>query len=98
MYIAYYSDNIKKFIHSLEKGDIKKIYNALEILETLGSNIDMPLSKPIGDGLFELRVKNIRILYTFRENSAVLLSIFKKKLYRIPRREIDLAKYRLNSL
>lgn len=33
-----------------------KLYKVFEFLEQYGNNLTMPLSKPLGNGLFELRI------------------------------------------
>ncbi|MCX6716416.1 MAG: type II toxin-antitoxin system RelE/ParE family toxin [Candidatus Taylorbacteria bacterium] len=98
MHVLFFNKSVKEFICSLNNEDREKVYCVIKVLRTIGSIIDMPLSKPIGSGLFELRAKNIRIIYVYKEGCAVLLNAFKKKMYRIPQKEIDLARERFNNL
>ena len=59
----------------------KKIAFLINLLERFGAQLGMPYSKKVTDKFYELRVRGkgeIRIIYTFRGNDAVLLNIFKK--------------------
>ena len=59
----------------------------------------MPYAKKITDQLYELRIRGkveIRIIYGFKNNEAVLLHIFKKKQNKIPRKEINTAEERFS--
>ena len=74
-----------------------KIFRAIDLLEKNGHELREPSSKSLGDGIFELRVKqssNIsRILYFFYVgNKAVLTNGFIKKTQKTPLSEIKLAK------
>jgi phage-related protein len=82
--------------------DIKmraKIVGLLELLEEKGNQLREPYSKPIVDGIFEIRCKvgnNItRVLYFFYyEGKIVLTNGFVKKTQKTPPEEIKLAKER----
>lgn len=66
-----------------------------------GNDIAMPYSKSLGEGLFELRISGkipIRIIYCFYENYAILLHALIKKSDKIPKRELDLAKRRYDTI
>lgn len=63
-----------------------------------GNELREPYSKPLGDGIFELRAKqssNItRILYFFVIGHKIILTNgFTKKSLKTPRSEIELAKH-----
>lgn len=62
-----------------------------------------PLSKFLGDGLWELRVKSgnniLRIIYIFlKGKKIILLHGFIKKTQKTPVRELDIAKKRAKSI
>lgn len=74
-----------------------KIFSVLTYLEEKGSELREPYSKPLGDGIFEVRAKvgvNItRVLYFFRVGKKIILTNgFIKKTQKTPRGEIDKAK------
>ena len=64
----------------------------LALLLERGNQAKAPLSKSIGNGLFELRVKNIRVFYYFgNEKIIVFVHGFIKKCSKIPKREMRTA-------
>lgn len=96
MNIKFFNQNILNFIDSFNdyyKSDITK---SLEALESFGHKIDLPYSKSLGRGLFELRCvsSGIRLFYIFKNNEAVVLHIIIKKQNKIPKKDLDLAKKR----
>ncbi len=94
MEIVFWDDSVNKFIKSLNKPTIAKTTRTIELLEFFGSKLTMPYSKKIGDNLFELRIRGaqeVRILFTFKNNKAILIHGFIKKDRKIPKRHIDKA-------
>ena len=92
---------VEEFIYSLDEPTIAKIAHTVDLLEKHGPRLGMPHTKKIATDLFELRVRGkveIRILYTFLKNDIYLLHAFKKKRQQIPRKEINTAFERLNSV
>ena len=70
--------DIDKFINSLSKEERNKVEWAIKMLEIKEYRIEMPFSRKIENDLYELRIKsskNIRIFYTFYQDSIVLLHI-----------------------
>ncbi|OGG41162.1 hypothetical protein A2118_02380 [Candidatus Kaiserbacteria bacterium GWA2_50_9] len=59
----------------------------------------MPFSKPIGDGLFELRIEGaatVRMLYGFCEGTAIVVFAGKKERPALRRKDITLAQRRFS--
>lgn len=89
-----------KFLDSLDIKMRAKCLRLLALLEHNGNDLKEPYSKAIGNGLYELRVKqgnNItRFLYFYStEHRIIVTNGFVKKSQKIPKREITLAnKYR----
>ena len=81
-----------------------KIFLALEFLEEKGPQLREPFSKPLGDGIFEIRAKQgsdiSRVLYFFVIGRKVILTNgFIKKTQKTPASEIALTKqYRIEYL
>ena len=109
MKVVFYqkSDGTKPaedFIKSLPPKMRIKITSVIIILKKYGTKIREPYSKPIGDGIFELRAKVgsdiSRVLYFFVfDNKAIITNGFIKKTMKTPRNEIKLAKsYRADYL
>ncbi|MCR5310744.1 MAG: type II toxin-antitoxin system RelE/ParE family toxin [Lachnospiraceae bacterium] len=74
-----------------------KMYWAIDLLEEFGPQLRQPYSKPLGDGIFELRSEIgsdiTRVLYFFVfGKKAVLTHGFVKKSRKTPREEIKRAK------
>lgn len=99
MEIQFYAQSsslqpVKLFIGGLDDSTIAKVLRDIDLLEQYGSQLGMPHSKRIATNLYELRVRGkveIRIFYTFHNDSAYLLHAFKKKNQKIPVKEIKLA-------
>lgn len=87
---------VEEFLEGLDDKMRAKALHELQILEQFGSYLREPHSKPIKDGLFELRIKIgsdiSRIFYFFRvENKIILTNGFIKKTTKTPRREVGKA-------
>lgn len=88
---------VETFLDSLDKKMRAKALYDISILEEFGNTLREPHSKPIGDGLFELRIKFAsditRIFYFFVVNNKIILTNgFVKKTMKTPKSEIELAR------
>ena len=77
-------DEIDEWMDSLDDGEWDRTVVAIDRLASLGSAARMPLSRSLGDGLFELRFAlgptARRITYRFtKDGRIVLLSTFRKQ-------------------
>ena len=101
---AEFSENgdeipVKEFLDSLDDKMRAKFSMEIKLLEEKGNQLREPYSKPIDDGIFEIRCKvgnNItRVLYFFYyERKIILTNGFIKKTQKTPPEEIKLAKER----
>lgn len=87
----------KDFLMGLDAKMRAKMLRTIDLLATNGTDLRMPYSESLEDGIFELRAKvgsNIsRVLYFFFVGKKVILTNgFIKKTQRTPAREIALAK------
>ena len=95
---------VREFLLSLDKKMRAKLLHRIVLLRDNGTALREPYSKPIGDGIFELRTvfsSNItRVLYFFyRGQTIILTNGFIKKTQKTPPGEIDRAKkYRADYL
>lgn len=85
------------FLNGLDVKMRAKVTRTVDLLRDNGGDLREPYSKPLSDGIFELRVKvgsNItRVLYFFViGNKIVLTHGFVKKTQKTPPAEIDKAK------
>ena len=84
---------VREFLLDLDHNMVREI----GMLETNGPTLREPDSKPLGDGIFELRAKLsssiTRVLYFFYVGKKIILTNgFVKKTQKTPTREIDIAK------
>lgn len=87
----------EEFILSLDTKMQAKMFRELELLETFGNELRELHSKPLGDGIYEIRAKVAsditRVLYFFVVNKKIILTNgFVKKTRKTPDNEITLAK------
>ena len=82
MKVVLLDNSIEDFIQSLPHKTSAKIIRSIELLEQFGSLLRLPHSKKISTQLFELRIRGqqeVRIIYTFSKNQAILIHGFIKK-------------------
>lgn len=102
--VIFYSDKdgdkpVREFIKSLDVKLRAKVVSDLHRLEMLGSDAREPLSKHVGNHIFELRTilgsNIVRILYFFDANKIIVATNgFVKKQKKTPRSEILVAMQR----
>lgn len=95
MEIVYSHQKVRDFVGALNKENLVLVDKVLCMLEAQGHELRMPYSKSIGKGLFELRIisnPQIRIIFGYYNNNAVLVHIFFKKTWKIPKKEIRYAR------
>jgi phage-related protein len=93
MNITFHS-SVLKFLHKLDEQSASDVYRLIEILRQRGHTLSMPLSKPVGSGLHELRTNGkpaFRVLYGFYDGEAVLLVAMKKQKPSLDSRDIKIA-------
>lgn len=86
-----------EFLASLNKEMRYKMMQKLDYLELYGNRPKGDATKPIGDGIFEVRAQNktdiTRILFFFDKNRQIVLTHgFVKKSQRLPMAELEMAK------
>ncbi len=91
------SEPAKEFILSLDVKMRAKVIRTIELLGTTGTDLRMPYSEYLDDGIFELRAKVgsdiSRVLYFFVIGRKIVLTNgFVKKTQKTPKKEIELAK------
>ncbi|MFT4187441.1 MAG: type II toxin-antitoxin system RelE/ParE family toxin [Aeromicrobium sp.] len=84
MWMVVYSDEVREWLDGLSREDYAVARRAIARLETEGNMLRMPLSKPLGEGLFALRFnlgsKARRVTYTFEPAERVItLTTFHKQ-------------------
>lgn len=87
---------VRKYLLSLSPRNRSTVLEAMEYLETFGTELKEPYVKYLGDKIFELRAKDqdgiYRVLYFAAKGSRfIMLHGFTKKNRKTPRKEIELA-------
>lgn len=90
---------VEEFIERLPERDRAKVRAGIAFLGEVGNRAREPVSKGLGEGLFELRVRSSRIFYCFKPGGViVLLYAFSKKTQKTPKQEIEIARRRLEEV
>ena len=84
-----------EFLRGLEPPDQHKAFAYVSYLEEHGEELRRPLADYLGEKLYELRPKQVRILYAFAKDVAVILHAFRKKTDAVPPEEQQVATARL---
>ncbi len=72
--LEFYGVRVQSFITALTDVRAHDEANALiRLLGVQGNRLREPRSKSLGNGLFELRGKQVRIFYTFRSGQRIVL-------------------------
>lgn len=101
MEIIFFNKKTEKFFEFTNKSISPKVRRVFEMLEKYSDNLNMPYSRALGKGLFELRVVgtiNVRFIYTFHENKICMLHGFVKKTNQISKQDISYAHKQLKML
>lgn len=101
MKIQNFDSSVEKFVESLEKQTIAKVFHMTDLLKEFGHQLGAPHSKKVRGKLFELRVRGVqevRIFYAFHKSYIVLLHGFIKKSQKVPKKEISKALAKLLAL
>jgi len=101
--VTFCSARVEREILALPDGLLARFLRCAERLEAFGPDLGMPHTKPMGRGLFELRLKATegigRVLYcTVSGRRIVMLHQFVKKTQKTPAREIAIARRRMRDL
>jgi phage-related protein len=98
--VTFYSPRLEEEILQLPAGFLARFLRYAERMEVYGPDLGMPHTRPMGRGLFELRLKAAegiaRVFYcTVVGRRIVMLHQFTKKSEKTPRKELDIARRRM---
>jgi phage-related protein len=102
--VGFYQDHrgqspVLDFINDLPARDRARIDMVIRLLKEFGTDLGMPHARSLHDRIWELRPGGIRLLYfTFINHQFIILHGFRKTTSRIPEREIDTARRRMNEI
>lgn len=92
------SEPVRDWLQGMASGDRKEIGGDLMRVEMEGLAVGMPLVRPMGGGLFEVRSnldrRIARVLFGVDDRKMVLLHGFIKTSRKTPKQDLDLAKER----
>jgi len=101
--ITYYSEDVRRIIDLWPVG-IRAVYAKLaERIKLYGPNLGMPFTRPMGNGLFEIRARGKEgigraFFCTVMGNKIVILHAFIKKTKKTPQNELKIARRRLREV
>jgi phage-related protein len=101
--IRYYNESVRQDIDAWPVG-IRAVYARItERKKAIGTNLGMPYSRPMGEGLFEIRARGKEgigraFFCTMIGQEIMVLHAFIKKTAKTPRRELDIARRRLREV
>ncbi|MCV3214359.1 type II toxin-antitoxin system RelE/ParE family toxin [Plectonema radiosum NIES-515] len=88
---------VRDWLKNLDREERRLIGADIKTVE-FGFPIGMPICRPMGDGLFEVRTNLpqgiARVLFCIHEGEMILLHGFIKKSQKTPKQELNLAKER----
>ena len=101
--VTFYSARVEAEINALPAGFVARFVRYAERMEMYGPNLGMPHTRPMGDGLFELRLKAAegiaRVFFcTVVGRQIVVLHQFVKKSEKTPKRELNVARNRMREI
>ena len=101
--IHYFSVEIEDEILALPSGLLARYLRLTDMMLIYGSNLGLPHTKSLNDGLFELRLKSkegiARVFYCTKVGKQiVILHSFTKKSQKIPKKEMNIALKRLKEV
>ena len=94
--IEFFNEKVKQDTLSFPPKRLGKLLHVFELIENFGANLGEPFTKPLGKGLFEIRVKSSegigRSIYCYeRRNKIMILHLFIKKTQKTPKKELEIA-------
>jgi len=101
--IQYFNNDVENKILSLPDGLLARYLRLTDMMIIYGSNLGLPHTKSLNNGLFELRLKSkegiSRVFYCTKVGkNIVMLHSFVKKSQKIPKNEMDIALKRLREV
>ena len=101
--IEYFNNDVENKILSLPDGLLARYLRLTDMMIVHGSNLGLPHTKSLSNGLFELRLKSKegigRVFYCTKVGkNIVMLHSFVKKSQKIPKNEMDIAVKRLREV
>lgn len=88
-------DRAEKVLKSFSELDKGRVSGYIDLFAKNGFNMSGKYLKKLDSNLWELRPGRLRVLFGKAETGMVIVHVFKKKIQKTPKKEIDIAKNRL---
>ncbi|WP_446901039.1 type II toxin-antitoxin system RelE/ParE family toxin [Burkholderia sp. YIM B11467] len=101
--IRFFSEHVEAGVFALPKTLTARFFALADRMEQYGPNLGEPHTRPMGDGLYEMRLKGLegiaRVFYcAVVDRRIVMLHCFVKKTQKTPQKELDTARRRLKEI
>lgn len=101
--ICYYNEELQDVIMGLPETLLARYIRLTDLMKEYGPNLGMPHTKPLGKGLFELRLQGregiARVFYcTLVDKRIYMLHSFIKKTEKIPLKELKQAEMKMKRI
>ena len=101
--VTIFNQQVSLEIKSWPKGILGKYLRIVDLISIHGPNLGPPITKPLKNGLFEIRVKAkegiARAFFCYyHKNEIVVLHGFIKKTNKTPKKELEIALKRMKEL
>lgn len=101
--ISFFNNKVEEQTLNFPKGILADLFGTLDIIEKYGPNLGIPYTKPVGDGLFEIRTKGKEgigrsLFCTIKNKEVVILHSFIKKTQKLPKKDLEIARKRMKEL
>lgn len=101
--VSYYSEKVEQHILQWPKKILAKYLRIIDLIEEEGPDLGMPFTRPMGDGLFEIRTKAhegiARAFFcVLKHGEIIILHAFIKKTDKTPKKELRIARKRLDEV
>jgi phage-related protein len=98
--IEYYNSEVEESLMALPDGLLSRYLRLADLMLEFGSNLGMPHTQSMGNGLFELRIKGkegiARAFFCTKiDKKIIVLHVFIKKTQKTPKKELKLANARM---
>jgi phage-related protein len=101
--IEFYNENVEADTFGFPAGILAHLIHILEMVRELGPNLGMPYTRPMGNGLFEIRAKGKEgigrsLFCTVKGQKVIILHSSVKKSQKTPQRELKTAVKRMKEV
>lgn len=101
--VSFYNQRVEEETLAFPKGILANFLHVTEMMEELGPALGHPYTKPLKQGLFEIRAKGQEgigrsFFCTVSNKEIIILHSFIKKTQKTPKKELKIARARLKEV